>query len=815
MVAAYRCVKCKKVTEFHDEIVRARCPGCGGELVEAGPPEQTKRHEAHLKQAREGAERLGLTWSDAKQWSAAMARWASKGFPVRSRDEVAWIERECCRPCEHYLEGRCTHCRCRVNTHPIAAANKIKMATEDCPVGRWTKPEETPTAFVYPYLAKAAEGDELLYSVRSVEKFYQGQADIWIVGDRPRWWARDDRFVRAGQVKGGARIDRANKLWVILNTPEIPESFVWMQDDIYFVGPVSYEFLATPWVRGRGMTAKSLAAWKPDKGYFRQKKRTWEALLENGKTLEDYAAHTPQVYRKNNLRVLFEKYNLRKEQYVDDLLYYNEFPQGRPVPIGNRMYRITGEPDDAQYWKRMEPATLHNHFNGKFKRYVAPRIETMFPGPCSHEKQQTMVAVVGPGRSGTSCLAGILHKLGIPMGGELLRPNQKNPAGYFEDTKLRKFCNRAFAKKSMEERKTPEEREGWFRRWARNRAGEGPIIGCKHPHLCMMLPELHHAWRDLKVIATERPVEDIVASLKHARWWSEKRDPEAMFRKRDEDLKRLGIPVLRVAFDDLLCDTSEVVDQIVDFIEHKPDESQRAMAIAHVQPELSSQTKVDMPNGGRQATLLYHFCPWLGRPRMIDFHVRQLSRYLHLFDKVRINIATGEGMERPEVIEERLRPFIRTEDAVFFHVPNDGYGECTAFFKHLLPEVGPDENVCYGHTKGAMLTKNKAFGRAWAELLYANTMGKSREAIECLKKNPCVGPFLRVRPSRGAKWHFSGNFFWFRNLHRYPGYFIPSDFRNRYDSESWLGKFVPVEDAVSTIPDSVRTKLKREILAKR
>jgi len=811
MVAAFRCAQCRKVTEFHDEIVRDRCPRCCGNLEATEPARPTKHHEEHLKQAQAGAERLGLSWSDARHWSAAMARWAAKGFPVRSRQQVAWIERECCRPCEHYQDGRCTHCRCRVNTNPIAAANKIKMATEDCPLGRWTDPVESVTAFVYPYLAKAAEGDELLYSVRSVEKYFQGKADIWIVGDRPAWWARDDRFVKAQQVKGGARIDRANKLWVILNTPEIPEEFVWMQDDIYFVKPVSYEFLATPWTRGKAMTPERLKTWEPEKGFFQQKKKTFEALLAGGKTLEDYAAHTPQVYEKENLRVLFEKYDLRKQQYVDDLLYYNEFPQGKPVPIGNRMYRITGEPDEETYWRRMGPARLHNHFNGKYREFVAPRIKTLFPQSCSHEKRQTMVAVVGSGRSGTSCVAGILHKLGIPMGGKLLRPNGKNPSGYFEDTKLRKFCIRAFGKGCLQDNMTRQEREQWFLDWAAARRKDGEVIGCKHPHLCMMLPELKAAWPDLRVIATERPLDEIVGSLKHAHWWKRGRDPERLIRQRDEDLRRLGIPVLRVPFDELLGDTNRVVDEIIDFVGIEPTPLDRGLAKAHVQPELSSQTSAIRKPGDQPATLLYHFCPYLGRPEMIDFHLKQLARYLPQFSKVRINIATGKGLEKPEVIESQLRPYIHTDDVKFLHIPNDRYAECTPFFEHLLPEVGPEEKVCYGHTKGVAYTKNREFGRVWAELMYVHCMGAMRESMDLLDKHPCVGPFLRRRPARGAKWVYGGNFFWFNpgKLQRYPGYFIPRKYKNRWVSECWLGKFVPLEDAAETIPERARLRLKR------
>jgi hypothetical protein len=44
------------------------------------------------------------------------------------------------------------------------------------------------------------------------------------------------------------------------------------------------------------------------------------------------------------------------------------------------------------------------------------------------------VIVVGPGRCGTSCVAGVLHRLGIYMGHRLLPADRTNPYGHWEDS---------------------------------------------------------------------------------------------------------------------------------------------------------------------------------------------------------------------------------------------------------------------------------------------------------------------------------------------------------------------------------------------
>jgi hypothetical protein len=86
----------------------------------------------------DAAARLGVSLADVGHYAAALARWTAAGFPTRDAAEVARIEAEHCRPCTpHYRDGRCKKCGCRVNTSGLAVVNKIAMATEHCPLGKW------------------------------------------------------------------------------------------------------------------------------------------------------------------------------------------------------------------------------------------------------------------------------------------------------------------------------------------------------------------------------------------------------------------------------------------------------------------------------------------------------------------------------------------------------------------------------------------------------------------------------------------------------------------------------------------------------
>ena len=81
-------------------------------------------------------------------WRQAIARWKEAGKPVRTKAEMEERLSVCSgdssrQECEHYAQrlgmvGYCTVCGCHVSTSNIGELNKIRMATEVCPLGKWT-----------------------------------------------------------------------------------------------------------------------------------------------------------------------------------------------------------------------------------------------------------------------------------------------------------------------------------------------------------------------------------------------------------------------------------------------------------------------------------------------------------------------------------------------------------------------------------------------------------------------------------------------------------------------------------------------------
>ncbi len=180
---------------------------------------------------------------------------------------------------------------------------------------------------IYPWIAKAARGSELKYSLRSVEKNFVGEVSVWVVGDCPDWYVGNYLPVSEYDSKLVLpRQDRAKKLWRVVQEPTIGDEFLWMMDDIYFIRNVDLDLFRNPWNCGT-MTPEKLSAWRPKSEWERQKKLTWEILADNGRPLFDFATHLPHVYRKPSLQKLFERYLLWDAPFVDDILYGNEFFQ--------------------------------------------------------------------------------------------------------------------------------------------------------------------------------------------------------------------------------------------------------------------------------------------------------------------------------------------------------------------------------------------------------------------------------------------------------------------------------------------------------
>jgi ribosomal protein L37E len=72
-------------------------------------------------------------------FATAIRKWVAAGRPERTDEQVVAILEDHCKKCNMYNHERqvCNSCGCPANRNLPAIRNKLKMATEQCPLGRF------------------------------------------------------------------------------------------------------------------------------------------------------------------------------------------------------------------------------------------------------------------------------------------------------------------------------------------------------------------------------------------------------------------------------------------------------------------------------------------------------------------------------------------------------------------------------------------------------------------------------------------------------------------------------------------------------
>lgn len=199
-----------------------------------------------------------------------------------------------------------------------------------------------------------------------------------------------------------------------------------------------------------------------------------------------------------------------------------------------------------------------------------------------------VIAVVSPPRSGSSCVAGLIHTLGVSMGRSLVRPGPMNPRGFYEAVPLLQLCREFFPRPHFESQDTVKAQASALRQWAASRSDE-VRIGAKQFGLCFMLPAMELAWPRMKLVIVERPPEAILQSMIASRRWTAHQARKIValtIGRRAEGLARIAAPRLTLPYEDVLNDAASAIDRLIDFCGLEPSPDQRAAAIAFVDPKL-------------------------------------------------------------------------------------------------------------------------------------------------------------------------------------------------------------------------------------
>lgn len=209
-------------------------------------------------------------------------------------------------------------------------------------------------------------------------------------------------------------------------------------------------------------------------------------------------------------------------------------------------------------------------------------------------------AVLGPHRSGTSCVAMVMHHLGVHMGNQL---SGYEATGGGEAIGLAQLCEKAMKFPAIDPEWDDAKLTRKLKTWIVQRKGEAArdrtVAGGKYPHLCRFAEHLHDAIGDsLRIISVDRDIEASIRSLqsrsaKHPEAWFAAADAtcETLQRSLHEHREQFianhpDVYVHRIEFAELVTYPEEAIRNLIEFLGIDPTDDEVASAINHVDSRL-------------------------------------------------------------------------------------------------------------------------------------------------------------------------------------------------------------------------------------
>lgn len=167
-------------------------------------------------------------------------------------------------------------------------------------------------------LIKSKWGEEIKFSLRSWDKYYTQDLNVFILGNyKPDWLCNVEHI----EVKQTGFNTEQNIAHAFKYAADNFDEFIWSNDDIYLLDYLTYDDLKIPYylqdlsgVKNRKSNRWGQLLWK-----------TIDRLSENGKTLMNGETHTPYYYVGNKINQIFETYGIDKGDGLLRTAYLNNF----------------------------------------------------------------------------------------------------------------------------------------------------------------------------------------------------------------------------------------------------------------------------------------------------------------------------------------------------------------------------------------------------------------------------------------------------------------------------------------------------------
>jgi len=243
------------------------------------------------------------------------------------------------------------------------------------------------THIVYPYIIPRDEsvGWELMYSIRSLYKNFNGDFDITVIGEIPSWLNTDeinciefDNFDINAQ-----RQTKINQK--ILKACDLYEDFIVFNDDIMLMKETTREDLKI--ARRTANKLEFVERSTPKKNSFREQCRnSYFTLKENGLQYNvNYVSHCPHFYETSVIKEIEKVIDLAPMKFptvIFENIYHN-FNKSETLPSKDFRYgcwgRECGEYTDQQILNFDELGYENN-------QWIKSLLEGTFPKKCKGEK---------------------------------------------------------------------------------------------------------------------------------------------------------------------------------------------------------------------------------------------------------------------------------------------------------------------------------------------------------------------------------------------------------------------------------------------
>lgn len=184
-------------------------------------------------------------------------------------------------------------------------------------------------AVVIPYCKEYAQGNELLFALRSWYSYAAFPFHIVVIGDAEEWMDGENlTLIECPRCSDIPSVDTLHKLHEALTQDIVTDRFIWTNDDIYLVNPVGLVHIALPKVLGPLNPA-------PYNGqYAAAMRNTMEQLTAEGLPMLNYGTHTPLLLDKAELKQVLPPDDPQAHTGIlYTSLYFNRINRMHPVRL--------------------------------------------------------------------------------------------------------------------------------------------------------------------------------------------------------------------------------------------------------------------------------------------------------------------------------------------------------------------------------------------------------------------------------------------------------------------------------------------------